>query len=574
MLLAVVHLWSLFNPFFIDDYIYLDTVHDLGWSGVPAVLASPTMDQDASGVWWTPYGDLPFYRPLGVLTFAVDYWLWGMNPFGYHLTNLLLHLACTFLVWRLGLRLMGDARSSFAAAVIFGLHPAHCEAVLWISGRFDLLVCVCALASVLSYLRWRCGEGGRWRWWWLSVFWFAAGLGCKETAIVLPGVLVLAECLRLCGGGGPRVATRGLAGAIGFGVVAALYLAKRFALFGGMGSLPPPYGVDLLSPGAAGQVLWNLAQYMLDFVFFIQVDAIYLSVFWAAHAWLLMLGAAAAVGVLVLFGRVAGETRGFRMGMVFAILFTAPALVAMPGERNVYLACVGVALVGASVYGKLWGPTGCNPWACGFDMRRWSKVAVSAWVLMIVLEHGVMWRVAAGAEQVYQDLLTQVPDPPENARIFVVNQCPLNAVGFTQGVKLRYGRDDVVACALALAPQLEGFSTDRVYRTGRRSLKIVRQNGVFFDSFIERFLMFSEPVTELAESARRLDLELLEQPESLAGLTELHLGLPGDLDDAGIYLFTWDNRHVRSLVDLLWRADWPRLVPCEYQTVVAAVLQD
>ena len=77
----------------------------------------------------------------------------------------------------------------------------------------------------------------------------------------------------------------------------------------------------------------------------------------------------------------------------------------------------------------------------------------------------------------------------------MVNQCPLNAVGFTQGVKLRYGRDDVVACALAVAPQLEGFSTDRVYRTGRRSLKIVRQNGVFFDSFIERFLMFSEPVT-------------------------------------------------------------------------------
>ena len=63
VLVGVLHVASLFNPFIIDDYIYLDTVHDLSWSGVPEVMDSATMDQDASGVWWTPYGDLPFYRP-------------------------------------------------------------------------------------------------------------------------------------------------------------------------------------------------------------------------------------------------------------------------------------------------------------------------------------------------------------------------------------------------------------------------------------------------------------------------------------------------------------------------------
>ncbi len=176
-----------------------------------------------------------------------------------------------------------------------------------------------------------------------------------------------------------------------------------------------------------------------------------------------------------------------------------------------------------------------------------------------------MWRVANCGEQVYRDLLSAVPEPPRDARIFVVNQSPLNAVGFTQGVKLRYGRDDVEAVALALAPQLEGVSRDRVYRTGPASVRVVREDGVFFKSFVERFLLFSKPVAELPRSAGRVGLTLPAPPTSFDGLTELEFGLPHDLDDERVLLFRWENGHVRTLGDLIWFADWPRLVRCRFE---------
>jgi len=563
VLTGALHLPGLFNPFIIDDYTYLDTVHDLTWSGAVAVLDSPTMDQDASGVWWTPNFDFPFYRPLAILTFALDYAVWGMNPFGYHLTNVALHLLCTLLVWRLGRRLLDSARGALAAATIFAIHPVHSEAVLWISGRFDLLACAAVMGATLAYLRWQEASGGR-RFAFLSLLLFAFGLGCKETAIMWPAVIVLCELLRWRGPAA-TYRPRSLAwGAVAVGLVTVLYLAQRFRLFGGLGNLPPPYGVDLSAPGAVGQILFNLALYLLDFVFFVQVDAIYLADFWRNNVLFFAVCIAGALAVLAACWRIAGGTPAFRSAMAFSALFAAPALLAMPGERNVYLACVGVALIGGAVYAAVVN------WASEVPARR-SRVAraarglVALCAIIVCVEHLLMWRVANGAERVYRDLLAAIPDPPVDARIYIVNQSPLNAVGFTQGVKLRYGREDVLACALTVSPQLEGISTDRVVRTGPRTIRVVRDNGAFFSSFLEQFLMFSRP-DKLAESARRVDLELVRSVDVDAPVTELEFRLPYALDDDRLFLFTWDNSHLQSQVDLIWRGDWPSLVPCPVES--------
>ncbi len=563
-LAAVLHADSLIYPFIIDDYVYLETADQAGWEDVSTILSTATMDHDASGVWWTPFGDLPFYRPLAILTFVLDYHIWGLNAFGFHLTNLLLNLLCIWLTWRLARHLTADRSIAFAAAAVFALHPAHNEAVMWISGRFDLLVCACVLASLIAYMRWQRDRAGQ-RWAWLCLFFFALGLGCKETAIILPAVVVFGELLRWRG----REATYRLGelavGALGFTVVGVAYLGQRFVLFGGLGTLPPPYGVDFSTSRGFLDVIWNLCQYLLDFVFLVQIDAIYLAAFWDKYPFLLYAAGLAGLAVVAYCWMLAAKREVLRAGMVWAALFTAPALMAMPGERNIYLSCVGVGFIGAGVLAALRARWQDSP--LRFQrLKRVATVAVVVGSAMTLIEHGFMWRVAFGSEQVYRDLMTAMPDPPPGARIYVVNQCPLNAVGFNQGVRLRYGRRDITACALTLSPHMEGFSYDEVYRTGPDTVRVDRVGGEFFESFVERFLMFNRP-KQLQESAGRFDLSLVNSPDSIEGLTELEFKLPLDLDDERVFLFHWDNRHVQSLTDVIWRAEWPQLVTCPIQSL-------
>jgi tetratricopeptide (TPR) repeat protein len=102
------------------------------------------------------------WHPLLWLSFKVDYALWELNPFGYHLSNVLLHGANVLLVVLLTGRLLKaatgifDNRTVTAAALagaVFGLHPLHVESVAWISGRKDVLYAFFWLLSLLAYVK-------------------------------------------------------------------------------------------------------------------------------------------------------------------------------------------------------------------------------------------------------------------------------------------------------------------------------------------------------------------------------------------------------------------------------------
>jgi hypothetical protein len=79
------------------------------------------------------------YRPLALASMALDYSLWRGDPRGFHLTNLLLHLGCVLVFWRLLLRLAIPAHAAFALALLFGVHPVGAEAITWINGRSEPL---------------------------------------------------------------------------------------------------------------------------------------------------------------------------------------------------------------------------------------------------------------------------------------------------------------------------------------------------------------------------------------------------------------------------------------------------
>jgi tetratricopeptide (TPR) repeat protein len=95
------------------------------------------------------------YRPFRDITHALDFAVWGENPFGFHLTNILIHAANTVLVLLLVRRFTGELLTAGLAAIIFALHPIQTDAVTYISGRRDILFTLFYLASFYVYLNYR-----------------------------------------------------------------------------------------------------------------------------------------------------------------------------------------------------------------------------------------------------------------------------------------------------------------------------------------------------------------------------------------------------------------------------------
>jgi tetratricopeptide (TPR) repeat protein len=144
------------------------------------------------GAWWD---SMPGIRPLLKLSYALSWIAGGGGETAFHLVNVALHAGNVLLVWAILRTLFermgagGDGFAAFAGALLFALHPAHTEAVTYISGRSVSLTALFYLGAVLAYLR----EAPRW----VSPLLFALALGVKEVAVTLPAALVLCEALDL-----------------------------------------------------------------------------------------------------------------------------------------------------------------------------------------------------------------------------------------------------------------------------------------------------------------------------------------------------------------------------------------
>jgi tetratricopeptide (TPR) repeat protein len=233
---------SLLNGFAYDDYFIIvrnNRVHELArWA-----------DWIRTSYW--PTREASLYRPLTTTLFALQWVVGHGSPLIFHCLNVVLYMAGSVAFAWLASLLLPPAAALISAA-LFAVHPAHVEAVGNVVGQSELSAGLAVLVATAIYIRAR--RAGR-----LSVrttigigALFLAGALLKEHAIILPAILVVAECTVLRSAGAWRARTRQLAPLYALlAAVAALVLGVRYAVLHTLGGdVPHP---SVLGLGAAGR---------------------------------------------------------------------------------------------------------------------------------------------------------------------------------------------------------------------------------------------------------------------------------------------------------------------------------
>ncbi len=141
----------------------------------------------------TPFFSFPanpqlhYWRPATLLSYALELRLWGISPWGFHLTNILLHTANTLLLYLLLKRFRPEGPLPWTASLLFLLHPAHGENIAWISGRTDLLAFLFLALSLLFRLEYEERKRGLS----ISLLFFTLALLSKEAALLFLPLLFL-----------------------------------------------------------------------------------------------------------------------------------------------------------------------------------------------------------------------------------------------------------------------------------------------------------------------------------------------------------------------------------------------
>ena len=149
---ALAYANSLKNDFVWDDYLVIvDNNFVKTWNNFPAVFNKTylTSSDSLKSPNLTGSGETT-YRPAVTISYFIDYHFWKLNPFGYHLSNLLLHLTNVILLYLCVYLLLNNRYIAVLAALFFAIHPVNAEAVNVVSFREDLLM-------FLNYIE-RCGN--------------------------------------------------------------------------------------------------------------------------------------------------------------------------------------------------------------------------------------------------------------------------------------------------------------------------------------------------------------------------------------------------------------------------------
>ena len=377
-------------PFFADDYLHVERaahLPDALWHGW-------VLSIDSAGAWWTPPGtSVAYFRPIVTLSFALDRLLYGANAAGYHFSNLVFHLATTWMVWLIAKHVLGAGVRAFGAAALFAVHPCHTQAIAWISGRTDLLAAMLTCGAFLLYLRARAPGAKKALPLALGSLLFALALVAKEMAITLPLVILADAMLRPSPRPDPSAdapdAGANAPAAVGsrrmpFGApllaigVAIAYVAVRAVALGGLRVPPTPFAYHVTDPGFVREVATGPLLYLADLVLCVPPDPMVSLPFWRAHPLALAtLGMACAAALYLVSARLT-DRRALAWGLAWTAITLLPVLTLTVGEHFLYLPSVGFCIAAAS----------CLPASAVAMTARARQTVAAAFACVVALSTG------------------------------------------------------------------------------------------------------------------------------------------------------------------------------------------
>ena len=363
----------------------------------PLVL-SPTTAWRAFGLpYWPESLGGGQYRPLGVLSFALDWLISGGNARWLHAVNVLWHVAATVAVWLLAAELLAPV-AAFVAALVFAVHPVHVEAVANTVGRLEPMAAFFVIAALLAHR-----HASR-----AAPVWFALGLLSKESAIVFLALAVANDVLLERDWRATFRARR--MRYLGYGAVVVVYAVVLVAVFHDRTLSNPARALAGATTSErlamAVQVLPHHVRLLLAPA---ELSASYAPNVIAWRPWssapvlfglALALVAAITIGVLL-------NQRARHPVLAFAIVWIPIALAPISNvffvsgvvlaERTLYLASVGVCLAaGALAEGFLlvrprWVAAATCSVALAFAVRTWTRTPVwrddRAYLFALLTDH-------------------------------------------------------------------------------------------------------------------------------------------------------------------------------------------
>ena len=426
--------------------------------------------------------EFQFFRPLCALSLWIERRVWDTNAWGYHLTNLILHLANAWMLWRLAMRCGLGRGPALLGATAWALSLQVIPAAGWISGRTEVLWCSCALIAIHAVIRWREGHGAAW----FGVFLVASALAAcaKESGLITPLLALLV--VRYSTRGGPEKPVRRLSArhVALFMLPPAVVLGIRFATIGF--SLPPQPYLDV--PHGAQDILWSAVKPGL------YLTAGYLSLplsHWGplewmhTHAW--SLAAVVPFGILatVVLARGAGRASlGLWLGW-FALALL-PVMPVRPTSLYLYVPMMGLVMLITAAF------------------QRSRQPAFAAWLAVLAVA-GVgahlftqryiegVWRTSK--EQV--DIVDRWIQERRATRLVAIDT-PVWLYGLPATVELQSPDLCFDTWFVNFKPRLDAIQGSSVRWRNDLQLEITAPPGGFLHSVFERFLAFGGAPPERA----------------------------------------------------------------------------
>ena len=238
VLVLVSYANSLWNKFAWDDLaIVKENPLITDWANLPHIFTS---------AYWASIGKAGgLYRPLTLSSYLVENSISGMNPFLFHLDNVILHFLCSLLVYFIAAHFFKDEWTPLFSGMLFAVHPVHTESVASVVGRGELLSVFFFLAALYTFIK----PPKKIPWFVISPLCLLLGLLSKETAITLPAFIAVYLLLFERNGRGKSF-YKILAALSPYIFVTAVYLLARYFVLKGS-----------LGPAAEEQMMGNVSSF-------------------------------------------------------------------------------------------------------------------------------------------------------------------------------------------------------------------------------------------------------------------------------------------------------------------------